>query len=49
MGIVFFSFVKNTWGMLTLIPLYFVYKLINDPKNKRSKGLEKILKERNLK
>lgn len=48
-GIVFYSFVKNSWGMLTLIPLYFVYKIINDPKNKRSKDLVKLLKERNLK
>ena len=49
MGIVFYSFAKNTWGMLTLIPLYFVYKIINDPKNKRYEALEKLLKERNLK
>ena len=49
MGIVFYSFAKNTWGMLTLIPLFFLYKIINDPKNKRYKALEKLLKERNLK
>jgi hypothetical protein len=48
-GIIFYSIVKNSWGMLTLIPLYFIYKMINDPKNKRSKDLEKFLKERNLK
>ena len=48
-GIIIFSVVKNSWGMLTLIPLYFVYKLINDPKNKRVKELEILLKERNLK
>ncbi len=48
-GIVIYSVVKNSWGMLTLIPLYFVYKLINDPKNKRVKELEVLLKERNLK
>jgi hypothetical protein len=35
--------------MLTLIPLYFIYKMINDPKNKRSKELEELLKVRNLK
>ena len=28
MGIVFYSVVKNSWGMLTLIPLYFVYKMV---------------------
>jgi hypothetical protein len=48
MGIVFYSFAKNTWGIFTLIPLYFVYKIVNDPKNKRSKDMEKLLKERNL-
>lgn len=49
MGVVFYSVVKNTWGIFTIIPLFFVYKLINDPKNKRYKALEKLLKERNLK
>ncbi len=49
MGIVFYSLAKNSWGLVTLIPLYFVYKIINDPKNKRSKSLETLLKERNLK
>lgn len=49
MGIVFYSFTNNTWGLLTLIPLYFVYKIVNDPKNKRYKAIEKNLKERNLK
>lgn len=48
-GIVFYSVVKNSWGMLTLIPLYFIYKIINDAKNKRSKDLANLLKERNLK
>lgn len=47
-GIIFYSLAKNTWGMLTLIPLYFVYKLINDPKNKRYKAVEELLKERKL-
>ncbi|MBK6348133.1 MAG: FUSC family protein [Bacteroidales bacterium] len=48
-GIIIFSIVKNTWGMLTLIPLYFIYKMVNDPKNKRSKELDELLKKRNLK
>jgi hypothetical protein len=48
-GIVFYSIFKNSWGMLTLIPLYFIYKMINDPKNKRRKDLEELLKKRNLK
>lgn len=49
LGILIYSFVKNTWGLVTIIPLYFIYKLINDPKNKRYEAVEKLLKERNLK
>lgn len=49
LGIIIYSLVKNSWGMLTIIPLYFIYKMVNDPKNKRSKELEKLLKERNVK
>jgi hypothetical protein len=48
-GVIFYSIVKNSWGMLTLIPLYFIYKMINDPKNERRKKVEEILRERNLK
>ena len=47
-GIIVYSIAKNSWGMLTLIPLYFAYKLINDPKNKRKKDIEILLKKRNL-
>lgn len=49
MGIVIYSIAKNSWGFFTLIPLYFVYKITNAPKNNRSEALEKLLKERNLK
>lgn len=49
MGIVFYSVVKNTWGILTLIPFYIVFKIANDPKNKKYEAIEKLLKERNLK
>lgn len=49
LGIIIYSLVKNSWGMLTIIPLYVIHKLVNDPKNKRTKELEKLLKERNLK
>lgn len=48
-GIIFYSVIKNSWGILTMIPLYFIYKMINDPKNKRYKELQEILKQRNLK
>lgn len=49
MGVIIYSVVKNSWGFLTLIPLYFIYKLVNDPKNKRVKEVETLLKERKLK
>lgn len=48
-GIVLYSLVKSSWGMLTLIPLYLIYRMINDPKNKRNKDLQELLKKRNLK
>jgi hypothetical protein len=48
-GIIFYSIVKNSWGILTLVPLYFIYKMINDPRNKKRKDLEELLKVRNLK
>lgn len=46
-GIVFYSIMKNSFGFLTLIPLFFAYKLINRSKY-NNKELESILKERNL-
>jgi hypothetical protein len=49
LGIVFFSVIKSTFGLLMLIPLYLVYKMINDPKAKRSKALNELLKKRNIK
>ena len=47
-GIVFYSIMKNSLGFLTLIPLFFAYKLINNSKY-NNKELENLLKERNLK
>ena len=47
-GVIFYSVVKNSYGFLTLIPLYLAYKLINNSKTD-TKELEAILKERNLK
>lgn len=47
-GIIFYSLIKNTWGFLTLIPLFLAYKLINNSKH-NSKELEALLKQRNLK
>lgn len=31
-GIVIWSVAQNTWGLLTLIPLYFIYKLVGNSK-----------------
>lgn len=47
-GIVIYSVVKNTLGLVTLIPLFFAYKLVNKS-NKNKQELEILLKERNLK
>ena len=46
-GIIIFSVAKSTWGFLTLIPLFFIYKLLNKGKNK--KALQEELKKRELK
>jgi hypothetical protein len=48
-GVIVYSIVKNSWGVLTLIPLYFIYKMINDPKNEKIKELQSLFKQRNLK
>ncbi len=46
-GIVVWSVAKNNLGLVTLIPLFFAYKLLNNSKN--DKALKEHLKERNLK
>ncbi len=46
-GIIFYSILKNSWGIVTLIPLFFAYKLVKN--SKKNKPLEKELKERKLK
>ena len=47
-GIVFYSIIKNSFGFLMLIPLFLIYKLVNNSKYK-SNELDELLKERNLK
>ena len=47
-GIIFYSVMKNTLGFLTLIPLFFIYKLANNSKY-NSQEIENLLKERGLK
>jgi len=46
-GVIIFSIWKNTVGLFTLIPLIFAFKVLNQ--SKKSEGLEKQLKARNLK
>lgn len=43
-GIIFYSVIKNTWGLLTLIPLFFIYRLLNDSRNKKEKRITKIIR-----
>lgn len=45
-GIILFSVVKNTWGLVTLLPLYFIYIFLKKGKNK--KALQEELKKRKL-
>ena len=45
-GIIIWSVVKSTWGLFTLIPLFFIYKLANNTPD--AKELEELMKERNL-
>ncbi len=45
-GIIIYSVVVNTWGFLSLIPLYFIYLLLK--KSKKYDAITKELKKRNL-
>ena len=46
-GVVIYSIVKKSYSFLTLIPLFFIHKMINASKN--DDALKQELKERNLK
>ncbi|MEM1220160.1 MAG: FUSC family protein [Bacteroidota bacterium] len=46
-GIVIYSVAQNTWGFLTLIPLFLIYRFMGD--SKANNVLKAVLKERNLK
>jgi len=39
-GVVIWSVAKNTVGFFTLIPLFFIYKLINNPKDENPSKTE---------
>lgn len=45
-GIIIYSVVANTWGLLTLIPLYLIYIFLKKPK--KYEALKKELKKGNL-
>lgn len=45
-GIIIYSVVANTWGFLTLIPLFLIYLFLKKPK--RYEALKKELEERHL-
>ena len=45
-GVVVYSVVKNTWGLFTLIPLFFIYRLTRN--SDYNKELKEHLKERKL-
>jgi len=47
-GIVIYSILKNSFGFLMIIPLFLAYKLMNNS-NYKTKELDRLLKERNLK
>lgn len=46
-GIIIYSIAVNSLGFFTLIPLFFIYKLIGN--SKKQQAVEALLKERNLK
>ena len=46
-GVVIWSVVQNTVGIFTLVPLYFIYKMVSNP-NEHAQ-LKEVLKERGLK
>lgn len=48
-GIIIYSVVENSWGLLTLIPLYLIHKFTNDPKYKRLEEIEELFEELGIK
>ncbi len=45
-GIIIYSVTANTWGLITLIPLYIIYRFLKKPK--QYEALQNELKKRNL-
>ena len=46
-GILLYTAAVNTWGIVTLIPLYLIYRFLKKPK--QFEALQNELKKRNLK
>lgn len=47
-GILLISVYFSAYNLSLLIPLFLIYKLTNDPKNKKANEIEVLMKERNL-
>ncbi|TFV95662.1 FUSC family protein [Algoriphagus kandeliae] len=45
-GIIIFSVASNTWGLVTIIPLFLIYIFLKKPK--KYEALKHELKKRNL-
>lgn len=45
-GILIYSFAANTWGLVSLIPLFLIYLLLKKPR--KHETLKKELQKRNL-
>lgn len=45
-GILIYSAVANTWGLVSLVPLYLIYVFLKKPK--KYEALKNELKKRNL-
>lgn len=45
-GIIVFSVAANTWGLVTIIPAYLIYRFLKKPK--QYEDLQAELKKRNL-
>ncbi len=45
-GIIIYSVAKNTWGLVTLIPLFFIFRVFHKPEQNRA--LKRELAERGM-
>ena len=47
-GIVLFSIINSSFGLLMLIPLYMIYRLVTNSGSRRLQAIEAVLKQRKL-